>query len=874
MNSDSEQTQEPVEGEDNPFLASSSPLPSVTQLEETSFTETTTFRSASWIRPSKRTRRESAEGFSVGALGTPSSFTTPLSLGSFSFSPSTVRSAYTGLTRESFDLKPQNEKLNEELNEARSKIHDLERQLSAKEFEFEFDARKLERAHQSLKIQLQEIELERERLEKDNQFLREQERVALESRQASEETLCKTREESIVLKKQLSEENRNLSQKYSELQYLKEQVERESTRKIEELNRKISVLERSLNQANYKFESQERLSISRQDLLLKLQNQLLEKDQLLSRYNIAVSEVEAIESLRNKYEAQQNLAVSLQEQLRKEREQSPLVVELCLKNELLRRQVEDLSRLTEITATLQTEKAKLEKEHVLWSSVLEKDKLGSPYKVSEDVKKYRIQIEGLEGKISIYQEFMDRKNSVIDTLEEKIRDLTNQSAQLSQTVDQYGVVIEQLKNRVHNEASKILEHLKRRPAPTVKPDPNNTLSIPGQPTDSDALKNETNAIKNEVANLLRELYRNYTRQLDIGLQSIKALSPPLKDQKDLVHIESQSVETRQEYIVFQNELEKFQKENASLKMNLADSRRQLEILERSAQRVQESVNEASKVREILHKANKELLIENEQLRSTISSLEREVSNLEMTLGRGEFNYNVNRVLQHKENPESQLFTVRQATLDALRMENRQLIEILKHGVSLVPKDRENDENLADNGSNTVSEKRLDDIIPKQSFLNLETENKRLQELIAEKDERTARLKEAFKSKAQEFREAVHNLLGYRVDFLENSRVRLTSIYSEQEDHSFLFTSDEENFGKMRLSGGGNTEYINSISNLIQFWLNDRDSIPGFMSSLTLELFEKTTVGQNAGWVERDLNTPMDDDMSVTTSALSMNPTTE
>jgi hypothetical protein len=68
------------------------------------------------------------------------------------------------------------------------------------------------------------------------------------------------------------------------------------------------------------------------------------------------------------------------------------------------------------------------------------------------------------------------------------------------------------------------------------------------------------------------------------------------------------------------------------------------------------------------------------------------------------------------------------------------------------------------------------------------------------------------------------------------------MYSEQDDHSLVFTSDEDDRGTMQLVDGGNTEYIKSLDNLIKFWVVERGSIPCFLSSLTMDLFEKTTSG--------------------------------
>lgn len=54
-----------------------------------------------------------------------------------------------------------------------------------------------------------------------------------------------------------------------------------------------------------------------------------------------------------------------------------------------------------------------------------------------------------------------------------------------------------------------------------------------------------------------------------------------------------------------------------------------------------------------------------------------------------------------------------------------------------------------------------------------------------------------------------------------------------------FTSSEGHFGTMHMSGG----MARSLEEARDFWVSERQSIPGFLAQVTSELFEKTTVSQ-------------------------------
>ncbi|RIB01449.1 hypothetical protein C2G38_2127622, partial [Gigaspora rosea] len=69
---------------------------------------------------------------------------------------------------------------------------------------------------------------------------------------------------------------------------------------------------------------------------------------------------------------------------------------------------------------------------------------------------------------------------------------------------------------------------------------------------------------------------------------------------------------------------------------------------------------------------------------------------------------------------------------------------------------------------------ISNIIPTQSFMNLENENKQLIEKILEQNQRISKIlkvKELFEIAIQKYEEAINNL-GYRIEFSGDNEVHL------------------------------------------------------------------------------------------------------
>lgn len=195
-----------------------------------------------------------------------------------------------------------------------------------------------------------------------------------------------------------------------------------------------------------------------------------------------------------------------------------------------------------------------------------------------------------------------------------------------------------------------------------------------------------------------------------------------------------------------------------------------------------------------------------------------------------------RVLELRANPTAEAENLKLSSLTTLRAENRDLLAQL-HGKHTDIK-----------------------VVPASALESMKLDINAMERSVADKEKRMRRLKEIWTAKSSEFREAVASLLGYKLDFLPNGRVRVTSMFhlsaayrhgdpdaaadsqgpgsmGNGEENSIIF--DGEN-GTMKISGGPNSLFAMEIRPLIKFWVEERKDIPCFLAAMTLDFYDKTT----------------------------------
>ena len=203
-----------------------------------------------------------------------------------------------------------------------------------------------------------------------------------------------------------------------------------------------------------------------------------------------------------------------------------------------------------------------------------------------------------------------------------------------------------------------------------------------------------------------------------------------------------------------------------------------------------------------------------------------------------------RVLELRENPTSTASAIKQSTLVALKAENEALLSRLSQAsLPAIENADENAEDLAHNPSQ---------LVPAATVTRLRRDLADKDNAAAAQAKHLLRLKQIFTAKSLEFREAVASILGWKMDFLANGRVRVTSMFNpgdagaEPEANSIIFDGEA---GTMKVSGGPRSAFASEIGGLIEFWVEGRKEIPCFLAACTLEFWEK---GQSAREAEAGL----------------------
>ncbi|XP_035195301.1 mitotic spindle assembly checkpoint protein MAD1 isoform X1 [Oxyura jamaicensis] len=211
----------------------------------------------------------------------------------------------------------------------------------------------------------------------------------------------------------------------------------------------------------------------------------------------------------------------------------------------------------------------------------------------------------------------------------------------------------------------------------------------------------------------------------------------------------------------------------------------------------------------------------EELEAERSKLEEENRSLEMKLEKltlqGDYDPSKTKVLHFSMNPASLAKQQRKEEQQQLQEECerlRELVRVLEGGGSI-------------HGS-------LEGVGSFQS----PQEIAELKKQVESAELKNQRLKEVFQTKIQEFRKVCYTLTGYQIDITTENQYRLTSIYAEHQGDCLLFKASSSSGGKMQLL---ETEFSRTIRELIDLHLLRQDSIPAFLSALTLDLFSRQTI---------------------------------
>lgn len=220
-----------------------------------------------------------------------------------------------------------------------------------------------------------------------------------------------------------------------------------------------------------------------------------------------------------------------------------------------------------------------------------------------------------------------------------------------------------------------------------------------------------------------------------------------------------------------------------------------------------------------------------QLRERIASLEKSLEKceqdkfalecrIEQRQLQGDYDPSKIKVLHLKQNPADTALAEHKEALQKLKHEN----ERLKQRILLLEENEGKIENLT-----VAVEQKL-----KEPGSSKDIEEMRSQ--LATAELKNKRLIEAFKKTSQEVREVCYQLTGYRIDIPTPNQYRLTSMYAESPNDMLFFK--QSSGGVIEMLG---TSFSSTMQHLIDMYLTRQDSIPAFLSSVTLELFGRQTV---------------------------------
>ncbi|KAI0667550.1 MAD-domain-containing protein [Trametes maxima] len=209
----------------------------------------------------------------------------------------------------------------------------------------------------------------------------------------------------------------------------------------------------------------------------------------------------------------------------------------------------------------------------------------------------------------------------------------------------------------------------------------------------------------------------------------------------------------------------------------------------------------------------------------IEQLEQTLFELRGEVGAGRHLPPGTRVLCLRENPAQQWEDLSKAAMDRLKSENEALMKRLK--------------DLEDSGARASGQQAGGDeeLVPRESYEVVAKEKEKLEDELKVKEKRLLRLNQVFHAKSAEFRETLSTILGVKLAFYPNGQVRVTSQYDLNAAFIFQPAGAGGEGVKMQLVGQGDGG-PEELPQLMRYWVEQEQCIPGFLASVTLQCYEK------------------------------------
>ncbi|XP_041431457.1 mitotic arrest deficient 1 like 1 L homeolog isoform X4 [Xenopus laevis] len=286
-------------------------------------------------------------------------------------------------------------------------------------------------------------------------------------------------------------------------------------------------------------------------------------------------------------------------------------------------------------------------------------------------------------------------------------------------------------------------------------------------------------------------------------------------------------------------LQKVQDHNAEMETQLSEAledagiqKQKSELLTAELKVLKSQMGSSDQTMSFTNEAMSALRLKIEELEAERGRLEEENKILEMRLEslnlQGCYDPSRTKVIHLSLNPASKAKQQRTDTVRHLQEECdklREIVRILEGGAQIPDK-------LEATGSPQSSQELAG--LPNDTHYLKSTELKKQVESAELKNQR---LREVFQTKIHEFRTACYMLTGYRIDITTENQYRLTSMYGEHKEDNLLFKASGSSGGKMQLL---ETDFSLTLRDFIDLHLHHQNSIPAFLSAVTLDLFSRQT----------------------------------
>ncbi|CAL9738457.1 spindle assembly checkpoint component Mad1p [Monosporozyma servazzii] len=164
-----------------------------------------------------------------------------------------------------------------------------------------------------------------------------------------------------------------------------------------------------------------------------------------------------------------------------------------------------------------------------------------------------------------------------------------------------------------------------------------------------------------------------------------------------------------------------------------------------------------------------------------------------------------RILELRDNPLANDQFVKQKQLQLIKQENEDLLKTLQKSVTDL------------------------ETVPLSVVKSMEFDLKQGEKEIYKCNKRFTRLKEIFNKKSLEFIEVVNSILGFKLEFQQNNKVK---IYSCFRPDKYLVVDLVKNTLVSNLN-------LDNWDELLSSWIEQREQIPCFLASITLQLWQDT-----------------------------------